>query len=100
MAVLISAEYFGKNVQLYRVYNLELGWQSLPLEILLPCLFLQVALASFYENDGEDNAVEEEEAESHVEELPVQPLASHPKVQPQPKSGGVFSARYILISIY
>jgi len=40
MAVLISAEYFGKNVQLYRVYNLELGWQSLPLEILLPCLFL------------------------------------------------------------
>lgn len=55
---------------------------------------LEVALASFYENDGEDNAVEEEVAESHVEELPVQPLASHPQVQPKPKSGGVFSARF------
>lgn len=54
---------------------------------------LEVALASFYENDAEDT-VEEEEAESQRVELPGQPLASHPKAEPKPKSGGVFSARF------
>lgn len=58
-----------------------------------------MALASFYENDAEDNSVEDEEADSQrVEELPVQPLAPHEKAQPKPKSGGMFSARYITIS--
>ncbi|KAJ4430325.1 hypothetical protein ANN_22538, partial [Periplaneta americana] len=53
---------------------------------------LEVALASFYENDGEDNPVEEEDEQQPVEELPDQQPASDPKQKPKP--GNVFSSRF------
>lgn len=51
-----------------------------------------MALASFYENDAEDNPVEEEP--QAIEELPAQPPETDPKPQPKPKS--VFSSRYVI----
>jgi hypothetical protein len=49
-------------------------------------------LASFYENDAEDNPVEEEP--QATEEFSVRPPEPDMKPQPKPKSGGVFSSRY------
>ncbi|PNF14314.1 NSFL1 cofactor p47 [Cryptotermes secundus] len=51
---------------------------------------LEVALASFYENDGEHNPIEEQEESQLAEEHPVWPTAADPK----PKSGGVSSSRF------
>lgn len=53
-------------------------------------------MASFYENDPEDNPAEEEEEEPQaIEELPVRPPEPDPKPQPKSKSRDVFSSRYM-----